>query len=174
MPWRSGWRITTPSGRTARSAICRQSPMPNSALPKCNGTGRCATLRAPRPVPLHHRANRAQMKPGLRSLPDEIRGSAHRNHTPAFKARVALAVIKGDRTLAQLAEQFDVHPNQITSWKAQLEEGAADVFGPGGGSGTAQPAVDVKSLHAKIGELTLENDFLEGALSKAGLLSAKR
>jgi len=96
-----------------------------------------------------------------------------RNHTPAFKAKVALAAIKGDRTLAQLAEQFDVHPNQITSWKAQLEEGAADVFGPGRG-GTSQPAVDVKSLHAKIGELTLENDFLEGALGKAGLLSAKR
>jgi transposase len=79
-----------------------------------------------------------------------------------------------DRTLPQLAEQFDVHPNQITSWKAQLEKGAADVFGPGGGNGAAQPAVDLKSLHAKIGELTLENDFLEGALNKAGLLSAKR
>src|SRR5450759_1622674 len=52
-----------------------------------------------------------------------------RNHTPAFKAKVALAAIKGDRTLAELAEQFDVHPNQITSWKAQLEGGAADVFG---------------------------------------------
>ena len=75
-----------------------------------------------------------------------------RNHTPTFKAKVALAAIKGDRTLAQLAEQFDVHPNQITSWKAQLEEGAADVFGSGGGKGAAQPAVDVKSLHAKIGE----------------------
>ena len=97
-----------------------------------------------------------------------------RNHTPAFKAKVALAAIKGDRTLAQIAEQFDVHPNQITSWKAQLESGAADVFGAGGGSAAAQPAVDVKSLHAKIGELTLENDFLEGALNKAGLLSAKR
>jgi transposase-like protein len=97
-----------------------------------------------------------------------------RNHTPGFKAKAALAAIKGDRTLAELAEQFDVHPNQITSWKAQLEGGAADVFGPGGGDKTAQPAVDVKSLHAKIGELTLENDFLEGALSKAGLLSAKR
>jgi transposase-like protein len=97
---------------------------------------------------------------------------ARRNHTPAFKAQVALAAIKGDRTLSQLAEQFDVHPNQITSWKAQLEGGAADVFGPG--SGPAQTAVDVKSLHAKIGELTLENDFLEGALTKAGLLSAKR
>jgi transposase len=96
-----------------------------------------------------------------------------RNHTPAFKAKVALAAIKGDRTLAQLAELFDVHPNQITAWRAQLESGAADVFGPGGG-GAAAPAIDVKSLHAKIGELTLENDFLEGALTKAGLLSAKR
>jgi len=95
-----------------------------------------------------------------------------RNHTPGFKAKVALAAVKGDRTIAQLAEQFDVHPNQITSWKAQLESGAADVFGPG--VGATSPAVDVKSLHAKIGELTLENDFLEGALTKAGLLSAKR
>ena len=97
-----------------------------------------------------------------------------RNHTPAFKAKVALAAIKGDRTLAQLAEQFDVHPNQITTWKDQLQQGAADVFGPGGGTAPTTPSVDVKSLHAKIGELTLENDFLEGALSKAGLLSAKR
>ena len=94
-----------------------------------------------------------------------------RNHTPAFKARVALAAIKGDRTLVQLAEQFGVHPNLITSWKAQLEGGAADVFGRSGGNAAAQPFV---ALHAKIGELTLENDFLEGALSKAGLLSAKR
>ena len=97
-----------------------------------------------------------------------------RNHSPTFKAKVALAALKGDRTLAQLAEQFDVHPNQITSWKAQLEGSAADVFGPGSGSRLAEPTIDVKSLHAKIGELTLENDFLEGALTKAGLLSAKR
>ena len=97
-----------------------------------------------------------------------------RNHTPAFKAKVALAAIKGDRTLAELAEQFDVHPNQITSWKAQLEDCAADVFGPGGSAAAQLPAIDVKSLHAKIGALTLENDFLEGALTKAGLLSAKR
>jgi transposase-like protein len=99
---------------------------------------------------------------------------ARRNHTPAFKAKVALAAIKGDRTLAQLSEQFDVHPNQITTWKDQLQEGAADVFGSGASGGPATPAVDVKALHAKIGELTLENDFLEGALSKAGLPSAKR
>jgi transposase-like protein len=94
-----------------------------------------------------------------------------RNHTPVFKAKVALAAVKGDRTLAQLAEHFDVHPNQITTWKAQLEGGACDVFGA---ARTTTPTVDVKSLHAKIGELTLENDFLEGALTKAGLLSAKR
>src|ERR1700716_2066408 len=99
---------------------------------------------------------------------------ARRNHTPGFKAKVALTAIKGDRTLAQTAEQFDVHPNQVTSWKAQLEGSAAAVFGPGGDNATAKPAVDVKSLLPKIGELTLENEFLDGALTKAGLLSAKR
>jgi transposase len=92
-----------------------------------------------------------------------------RNHSAAFKAKVALAAIKGDRTIAQLAEYFDVHPNQITAWKAQLEGSASEVFGSGGGT-PAIPVIDVKSLHAKIGELTL----LEGALTKAGLLSAKR
>jgi transposase len=96
-----------------------------------------------------------------------------RNHTPAFNAKVARAAVKGDRTIAQLAEHFDVHPNQITAWKAQLEGGASEVFGSRNMVPSA-PAIDVKSLHAKIGELTLENDFLEGALTKAGLLSAKR
>ena len=96
-----------------------------------------------------------------------------RNHSPAFKAKVALAAIKGEKTLAELAEQFDVHANQITSWRAQLLEGAAEVFG-GDGKVEAPPPIDVKELHAKIGELTLTNDFLAGALTKAGLLSAKR
>ena len=96
-----------------------------------------------------------------------------RNHTPGFKAKVALAAMKGEKTLAELAQHFDVHPNQITQWKAQLLEGAAGVFGQDKRE-AATSSVDLKSLHAKIGELTLENDFLEGALTKAGLLSAKR
>ena len=96
-----------------------------------------------------------------------------RNHTPAFKAKVALAAMKGEKTLAELAQQFDVHPNQITQWKGQLLDGAAGVFGQDKSEAAASGA-DLKSLHAKIGELTLENDFLEGALTKAGLLSAKR
>jgi transposase len=97
-----------------------------------------------------------------------------RNHTAAFKAKVALAAIKGEKTLSELAEQFDVHANQITQWKSQLLEGAAVVFGSEAKAEAATATVDVKTLHAKIGELTLENDFLEEALTKAGLLSAKR
>jgi transposase len=97
-----------------------------------------------------------------------------RTHAPAFKAKVALAAIKGEKTLAELAQQYDVHPNQITAWKGQLVDAAAGVFGSGVGSADAVPGIDVKVCHAKIGELTLENDFLAGALSKAGLLSAKR
>jgi transposase-like protein len=97
-----------------------------------------------------------------------------RNHSPAFKAKVALAAIKGEKTLADLAQQFDVHPNQITQWRSQLLDGAAGVFGSEAKSEAAAPVIDVKTLHAKIGELALENDFLSGALGRAGLLSAKR
>ena len=94
-----------------------------------------------------------------------------RNHSPAFKSKVALAALKGDKTLAELSKQFDVHQNQIVDWKTQLVGNAAEAFG---GSGSAEPEIDVKELHAKIGQLTLENDFLERALTKAGLLSAKK
>ena len=97
-----------------------------------------------------------------------------RTHSSAFKAKVALAAIKGEKPLAELAQQYDVHPNQITTWKAALVDGAAGVFGSGTAGLESAPAVDLKVLHAKIGELALENDFLAGALSKAGLLSAKR
>jgi transposase len=99
---------------------------------------------------------------------------SRRTHAPAFKAKVALAAIKGEKTLADLAQQYDVHANQITAWKAQLAEGAAGLFGGVTAGAATPPAVDLKVLHAKIGELALENDFLSGALSKAGLLSAKR
>jgi transposase len=97
-----------------------------------------------------------------------------RNHAPGFKAKVALAALKGEKTLAELAQIYDVHPNQITSWKAQLAQGPAGLFDGAPASGEPAPAVDLKSLHAKIGDLMLENDFLSGALSKAELLSAKR
>ena len=95
-----------------------------------------------------------------------------RNHTAVFKAKVALAALAGDKTLAQLAQQFDVHPNQITEWKKALCANAAELFD--GKAGAQEPAVDLKTLHAKIGQLTLENDFLEGALTKVGLLSARK
>ena len=95
-------------------------------------------------------------------------------HGPDCRGHYTLEALKGDKTLAQLASEYDVHPTQITQWKAQLLEGAAGVFGTETRFEPAAPTVDLKSLHAKIGELTLENDFLEGALSKAGLLTARR
>jgi transposase-like protein len=94
-----------------------------------------------------------------------------RNHGATFKAKVALAAVKGDKTLAELSEQFHVHPTQVTEWKQQLLARAADVFG---GTKPTSDTPDLKTLHAKIGQLALENDFLEHALIKAGLLSAKR
>jgi transposase len=95
-----------------------------------------------------------------------------RNHTAAFKAKAALAALNRDKTLAELVRQFDVHPNQITDWKTRLQEGAAGVFGED--KAEQQVKVDVTRMQAKIGEPTLENDSLENALIKAGLLSAKR
>ena len=96
-----------------------------------------------------------------------------RNHSAAFKAKVALAALKGDKTLTELSQQFDVHVNQITLWKSQLLERASEVF-----ASTAErreaAGPSVKELHAKIGQLAMENDFLAGALGRSGEASAKR
>ena len=104
-----------------------------------------------------------------------------RNHSATFKAKVAVEAVKGEKTIAEIAQKHDVHPNQVTEWRRQLLDRATDVFDGGAGRAAAEPAVaaaepavDLKALHAKIGQLTLENNFLEGALTKAGLLSAKR
>lgn len=102
----------------------------------------------------------------------DISKRPRRNHSPLFKAKVAIDAIKGEKTLAELAKLHDVHANQIVDWKNQLLGRAASVFGTDMAAGA--PPVDPKELHAKIGQLALENDFLAGALSKAGMLSVKR
>ena len=85
---------------------------------------------------------------------------ARRNHSPAFKEKVTLAALLDDKTITQIAEEFDVHQNQITDWKQQLENRSAELFGK-----TTEPevsTVDIKTLYAKIGQLTLKNYFLGG------------
>ena len=94
-----------------------------------------------------------------------------RTHSATFKAQVAVAALRGDKTIAEVAEKFEVHPNQVTAWKAQLLERSSEAFGE---KADGTPAPKIEKREAKIGRLTLENDFLESALIKAGLLSAKR
>ena len=97
-----------------------------------------------------------------------------RNHTAAFKAKVALAALKGDRTLAELAEKFDVHADQITQWKTQLLDGAIGVFMSPAEKRGPEQGPSAKEMQAKIGQLALEVDFLEVALGRVGDASAKR
>ena len=89
-----------------------------------------------------------------------------RTHSPSFKAKVALAAVRGDRTLAELAERFEVHPNQIQSWKKQLVETAEEAFTRGRGGAPDERDDQIKVLHAKIGELSMEKDFLSKALGR--------
>nr|WP_245840809.1 IS3 family transposase [Puniceibacterium sediminis] len=96
-----------------------------------------------------------------------------RNHSPAFKAKVAVAAIKGEKTMIELAQEFDVHPNQIKQWRDQLLEGATGVFGETP-KAEPEPTIDVKTLHAKIGELTLENDFLRRARQGGSVAERKK
>jgi transposase-like protein len=94
-----------------------------------------------------------------------------RNHGATFKAKVALAALKGDKTLAELATQFQVHQSQILDWKQRLVERADELFAR---EGRVEPETDIKALHAKIGQLAMENDFLSGALGRVSAPSAKR
>jgi len=88
-----------------------------------------------------------------------------RTHSPEFKAKVALAAIQGDLTIAELVKKFDVHANQITDWKKQLLNSASDIFGKSALK-AEESAETIEQLHAKIGQLTMENDFLERGLER--------
>ena len=94
-----------------------------------------------------------------------------RNHSAAFKAKVALAVLQGDATLAELSQRYDVHANQITQWKQQLAANAATAFGE---HENRQREGEIERLHAKIGELTMERDFLQHAVGKLPGPTGKR
>ena len=89
--------------------------------------------------------------------------TSRRNHSAAFKAKVALAALKGDKTIAELASVYQVHPNQIHNWKKQLLEQADQVF-ESREDKRRDHSADVKDLYAKIGQLTVERDFLAKGL----------
>jgi len=95
-----------------------------------------------------------------------------RNHSAKFKAQVALEAIRGEKTIAEIAAHHEVHPNQVTAWKTQVLENLAGIFG--GEASSGEDKERIRELHAKIGELTVERDFLEGALGKFPGLSGKR
>jgi len=92
--------------------------------------------------------------------------SKRRNFSAEFKAKVALEALVGDKTLSELAAKHGVHPNMITQWKRQAKEGLPDAFGKKASRGSTDREAEVKELHAKIGQLTVENDFLSKAFGR--------
>ena len=88
-----------------------------------------------------------------------------RNHSPQFKSKVALAAIKGDETLGELARRYDINSNLVVKWKKQLLDNSAEIFASGKGLAPDRES-EIKSLQAKIGEITMENDFLSKALGR--------
>jgi transposase-like protein len=98
---------------------------------------------------------------------------SRRNHSPKFKARVALEALRGEATLAQLASRHGVHATQIATWRKQLLENAGEVF-ENGNPAVVDAESRIRELQAKVGELTMEKDFLSGALGRFGHPSAKR
>jgi len=90
--------------------------------------------------------------------------TTRRRFTSAFKAKVAIAALKGDRTLAELSAQYGIHQNQISKWKQQLQKNADTLFD--GGGIRRQHDGEIEKLHAKIGQLTMEHDFLSKALDR--------
>ena len=92
-------------------------------------------------------------------------GRNRRNHSPSFKARVALEAVRGERTLSELAARFELHPNQIRRWKEELKERSVELFGAGEKLRRGREA-EIEKLHAKIGQLTMERDFLSKALER--------
>ncbi len=165
--------------------IDRKHKLPLTRQAKALGISRGSIYYKPRPVSdadldLMHRIDELHLEypfAGSRMLRDLLLGEGcktGRLHVRTLMKRMGIEAIKGEKTLSELAQQFDVHANQIKLWRDELLAGAQEVFSKKSQSAKAEPAIDVKTLHAKIGELTLENDFLETALTKAGLLSAKK
>ena len=89
-----------------------------------------------------------------------------RKHSPSFKAKVALVALKGDETIAELANRFEVHPSQIRKWKNSLTEGAAGIFGGDGNHKKKDDAALIAQLYQQIGQLKVERDFLDKALGR--------